>query len=177
MTLDNALISKFHDSYIPVTESGCWIWMGAISVNHRYPDHSYGRINNYLAHRLSALLSGMSIDGMDVLHKCDVPVCVNPAHLFLGTQADNNRDMTLKGRNRSKNLTHCKHGHEFTPENSKFIQGGKRCLTCAKERRKRYVDQARSLGLTYGYTAISKPRYGAGQTSWPKGSNSPCVIP
>jgi hypothetical protein len=75
----------------------CWIWTG--SLNNK----GYGRINRsrliVYAHRLAYELSFGEIPaGMNVLHRCDTPACVNPAHLFLGTQADNNLDCRNKGR-------------------------------------------------------------------------------
>lgn len=75
----------------------CWKWVGA--KNH----NGYGivskRSGNCLAHRVSwSLLNGDIPEGQHVLHKCDVRDCVNPDHLFLGTQADNMRDMVQKGR-------------------------------------------------------------------------------
>jgi hypothetical protein len=79
--------------------SACWLWMGA-----KVPT-GYGlfRFNGKPSkvHRLSFLIhTGVIPDGMSVLHKCDVPSCVNPDHLFLGTQADNIADMRAKGRER-----------------------------------------------------------------------------
>lgn len=77
----------------------CWLWTGAV---RRF---GYGVINSgrksEAAHRVSWTLHyGPIPDGMCVLHQCDVPACVNPDHLFLGTYADNNRDMKEKGRAR-----------------------------------------------------------------------------
>lgn len=75
----------------------CWIWT---SSRHR---QGYGTfsINNEcnLAHRVAfELRFGKISDGLDVLHSCDNPPCVNPYHLFLGTHNDNMRDMIKKGR-------------------------------------------------------------------------------
>ncbi len=86
--------------YVDVNaETGCWIWTGCLDV------HGYGSTRDpvlqktMLAHRLSWLAYRGEIPGqLNVLHKCDVPACVNPDHLFIGTQADNIEDMTRKGR-------------------------------------------------------------------------------
>lgn len=88
---------RFESQFETVPESGCWIWT---SYNRR---DNYGnfKIGNktFLAHRVSyELYIGIIPHGMDVLHRCDIPSCVNPYHFFLGTQIDNVRDCWKKGR-------------------------------------------------------------------------------
>lgn len=78
--------------------TGCWLWTG-----HPTGKEGYGALSvnwrRVRAHRLSyELFVGPVADGICVCHTCDTPPCVNPGHLFLGTRADNNRDMTDKGR-------------------------------------------------------------------------------
>lgn len=92
-------MERFNDKYTPVTESGCWLWIGAVRG-----DDNYGamRVNGKTvgAHRVSYILhKGEIPKGAQVLHKCDVRYCVNPDHLFIGTQKDNIRDMLNKNRN------------------------------------------------------------------------------
>jgi predicted XRE-type DNA-binding protein len=77
--------------------SGCWVWQGACS-GYGYGHFTF-RSHNYITHRLSyALFKGPLEDGIKVRHDCDNPPCWNPAHLLVGTQADNMRDMSLRGR-------------------------------------------------------------------------------
>jgi hypothetical protein len=75
----------------------CWLWLAG-----RNPK-GYGRFGMHgsavFAHRQAyALTVGAIPEGMYVCHRCDNPPCCNPEHLFLGTHADNIRDMTRKGR-------------------------------------------------------------------------------
>lgn len=85
-----------------VTSTGCIEWQGA---RH---ERGYGKINiggtMYLTHRIAYELAFHAPDKLHVCHRCDNPPCCNPVHLFLGTQADNNKDSMLKGR-RGKKLT------------------------------------------------------------------------
>jgi hypothetical protein len=81
-----------------VDKSGdCWIWTGT-KVGNGY-GHFRGRNGLILSHRFSyEQYIGPIPEGMNVLHSCDNPVCVNPQHLFLGTHTENMRDMWGKGR-------------------------------------------------------------------------------
>lgn len=88
---------KFRASFAPDPVRKCWLWMKA--VNRR----GYGviRVNgrSELAHRFSyRKYNGEIPDGLNILHSCDRPCCVNPDHLVVGTQADNMADMRAKGR-------------------------------------------------------------------------------
>lgn len=77
------------------TEDECWPWTGSRN------QHGYGRLGKIYAHRLSWQFHyGPIPDGMIVMHACDVPPCVNPWHLRLGTQPENVADMIRKGRSR-----------------------------------------------------------------------------
>lgn len=75
---------------------GCWIWTGLRRGPYGHFDGlTTGRTS---AHRAAYLFSKGAIPpGMVVCHSCDNKLCVNPAHLFLGTQLDNMRDLVAKG--------------------------------------------------------------------------------
>jgi hypothetical protein len=81
----------------------CWEWKAS-----RYPG-GYGKFSikdrYQQAHRLAWRLSNGEIpSGQNILHKCDNPPCVNPNHLFLGTQTDNMHDMMAKNRHNFNGL-------------------------------------------------------------------------
>ena len=82
---------------MPVTETGCWIWLGGAD------ELGYGRYGNR-KHRVNVprrayeLYVGPIAAGLVVRHTCDMPSCVNPAHLVTGTYKDNSQDMVRRGR-------------------------------------------------------------------------------
>lgn len=97
MILDDKLIDKFWKHIEKsADDNGCWLWSGSAS-------NEYGVVQNrgrsVQAHRLSWMLHNNAEipRGMCICHRCDVPICVNPKHLFLGTHKDNSADFVQKG--------------------------------------------------------------------------------
>ena len=91
-------MTRIEESSIPEPNSGCWLWLGGTTPK------GYGmlRVDGVMrrAHRVSyAAYNDEPIGDLHVLHKCDNPTCVNPDHLFLGTNQDNVDDRVRKGRN------------------------------------------------------------------------------
>ena len=80
------------------TSEKCWLWSGVRNQD------GYGRISIFgkvrSAHRVSWMLNAGEVAEplLQVLHRCDTPACVRPAHLFLGTRSDNMKDAFCKGR-------------------------------------------------------------------------------
>lgn len=121
--------------------SDCWLWLA--SKNKKgYGHFSIGK-QNVKAHRFSYLLANEILPNDQlVLHSCDNPSCVNPNHLSLGSDKTNAQDKMAKQRHWVFNAgivpsegyttgTHCLHGHEFTPENTRISErDGRVCKEC-----------------------------------------------
>ena len=97
--VDESLKVRFSQKWLLNKENGCWEWSGS-----RFPS-GYGQIKltkqrkQEYAHRVSyEIHKGVIPKGMNVLHRCDNPCCVNPDHLWIGTDKENQQDMKAKGR-------------------------------------------------------------------------------
>lgn len=125
----------------PNSLDDCWIWHGP-TMKNGYGYMSVGSKcdgsrKKILAHRLSYFLhyGEMPHSNIDICHNCDVRDCVNPVHLFAGSRTDNMRDAQRKRRLGGQNKTHCKNGHEFTPDNTYISRNTQRhCRSCAINR-------------------------------------------
>jgi hypothetical protein len=129
----------WQDHVIPEPNSGCLLWEGWFKGNGYAGIQRDGK--SVYVHRLVwEEAHGPIPDGMHVLHRCDVRLCVNIDHLFLGTRLDNMQDMAAKGR--GNNEAHgyrrlwdeCSSGHPFTEENTRYYKAWRYCRECQRNR-------------------------------------------
>lgn len=145
-TLWERLQEKLDANSIPVSESGCKIWLGA-------GGEGYGAFMldgiRYPTHRAAwSCDNGKDVPpGMCVLHRCDIRPCIEPSHLFIGTKQDNFDDMVAKGRRITPKGERV-HTSKFTPEIVQQIRAE--------------TGSFRSIGRKYGvgHSAISAIKNG-----------------
>lgn len=109
--------------------SGCWLWTGA-KDGRGYGQLGVGGRWKRAHRRAWELENGPIPAGLFVCHRCDNRLCCNPAHLWLGTNEDNMRDMALKGRARCSNVTHCPRGHPYDEANTYRHKNKRACRAC-----------------------------------------------
>lgn len=135
---------RFWANVLVAGSDECWKWTG------RAHEDGYGVIyfnrKYWRASRLSWVLfggNGPIPSGMVIMHTCDNPPCVNPAHLVLGTHLDNRRDCINKGRavpppcyipNSRSHREFCPSGHPLSGENLYIERGTRCCRACSRAR-------------------------------------------
>lgn len=109
-------------------EGDCWIWQGTVN-----PRWGYGQVQTrgvlHRAHKLAfELVNGPVPEGKELHHRCEMKLCINPAHLQPLTKQEHGKYSKLA------TATHCKNGHEFTTENAIIRTTrsgtGRECRTC-----------------------------------------------
>jgi hypothetical protein len=120
--------------------SGCWLWTGSRYTGGYGKFFAFGR--ERAAHRVSyEFFVGPIPEGLALDHLCRVRRCVNPDHLEPVTYRENTLRSPVAHAALNAAKTHCKHGHEFTPENTRITTGGRRsrrrCRECERLRHAR----------------------------------------
>jgi hypothetical protein len=153
MPVPRPLIDKLMGHVLPVTESGCWLWMASLDSKGYAQINigTFGHAKMCRAHRISYELHiGPIPEGLQLDHLCRVRSCINPTHLEPVTMLTNVQ-RGLGGSNGGKArgaiaraATHCTRGHEYTPENTLVSKRNHRfCRACQRFRYHR--DLANSL--------------------------------
>jgi len=123
----NAIEIAFKGSTVD-PKSGCWLWQGATAKGYaRAYDPSTGK-----SVLVTRLVLGLTDRSVFACHHCDNTMCVNPAHLFTGSNADNQLDAVRRGRIPNSLKTHCSNGHPFSDANTyiRNARGHRTCRVC-----------------------------------------------
>lgn len=139
---------RFEEGYIPITETGCWIWLGATN------GIGYGKFyvvdRMMYAHRFAYIQKyGEIPEGLELDHLCRNSYCVNPDHLEAVTHQENVKrgkaGENIATKNREK--THCPQGHPYSGDNLYIKPNGSRvCRTCRRD----YFERKRESKLMLG---------------------------
>lgn len=153
--LQRTIAERFADYVLPEPNSGCFLWEGSTDRK------GYGQLRvarnvlKYATH-IALELEGRPVpDGMNACHHCDNPICVNPDHLFIGTQKDNTDDMLRKGRASRPPVAKpgqgmkefCVRGHPLSGDNLYYPPGNSRYRACRECLRIRKAAQNAKLKL------------------------------
>lgn len=129
-------LERFWAHVVVGAPDACWEWRRHTDDE---PDGKYGTLTLrsawFRAHRISYELSAALELSPEIFacHTCDNPPCCNPAHLFPGTNTDNQQDSLAKGRHHNASRTHCRRGHELTADNIVAEKRAiRRCRECTK---------------------------------------------
>jgi hypothetical protein len=151
--MENSEILKKLNKYTTVDPiTNCWLWQRSLSKK------GYGQVKIgwkvYHVHRLSAsIYLGLNLSDSNehALHKLECPNknCWNHAHLKIGNNFENQQDLLKMGGGFSAKLfqTHCKYGHEYTPENTYISpkDGRRRCQICRRKKTKEWDEIKQSV--------------------------------
>jgi DNA-binding Lrp family transcriptional regulator len=120
---------------VEIDATGCWLWKGFRS-EWGYAQALYRNRTKHVHRQMYKVVNSVDLTRWQfVMHKCDTPHCVNPAHLVLGTPHDNVQDAADKGRHHNARKTECKRGHAYTDETVYVTPSGTRaCKVCKKWR-------------------------------------------
>lgn len=140
-SLYDKLISKVRQE-----ESGCWIWTGPWHKNRPWAQNRYGyttaKVNGKTRHLDAHRAMMFAIQGpltreQCVCHRCDVPLCINPNHLFIGTMKENIWDSRRKLRHYESKRDYCERGHPLFGDNLYLAKNGSRhCKACQRGRQR-----------------------------------------
>lgn len=147
------LAAAFHDRVTKDNASGCWLWTGRLNWSGYGVCPTGKKGGRRAAHRVSyEIYNGPIGDGLFICHRCDNPRCVNPEHLFAGTQQQNIADCARKGR--------------MNTPNRKGQCNGRAKLTAAQvlEIRDLYRDGRSSSGMNVSGRALAR-RYGVSRSA------------